>query len=163
MLTVVRGSNFPVLLQLFKTGGVPDTIASVKYSIYENNGATLAVSEQVATYDPIFLGYYDKLDVSTDWGDQTEGNFLLTWTISGDSGGFPSVMVENLCVVPGGIVESTYTQTEYLRIMFSVLAGLSNGGGTGNLKFRDIADTKDRLSEVVDRKGNRTTTIYDGS
>ena len=162
-MQIVRGSDIPFLLQLIKTDSTFFTTATVKYKVYNDDGVSVEVSSQETTYDPIFCGYYDKLDVSADWTDQVEGNYLIVWTLENVSG-FPTIMIENLCVLPGGIIESTYTQTDVLRIILAVLAGKSTGGGTSNLAFRDIADSKDRLSEQVDRKGNRTEIFtLDGS
>jgi hypothetical protein len=42
------------------------------------------------------------------------------------------------------------------KLTLSVLTGKSSGGGTATVKFRDIADTKDRISATVDANGNRT-------
>jgi len=42
------------------------------------------------------------------------------------------------------------------KLALSVLAGESSGGGTTTIVFRDIADTKNRISATVDASGNRT-------
>ncbi|KKM83304.1 hypothetical protein LCGC14_1310740 [marine sediment metagenome] len=61
------------------------------------------------------------------------------------------------------IVEGTLTQKEAMRLLLAVLTGLTSGGGTDTLTFRDIGDTKDRLVATVDRDGNRTFIIKDVS
>jgi len=73
-------------------------------------------------------------------------------------------------VVPSGVyetiasnVESTYDIQEVLRIVLAALAGKSTGGGTANPAFRDVGDTKDRISATVDSDGNRTSMTLDGS
>ena len=43
-----------------------------------------------------------------------------------------------------------------LKLMLSILAGKSSGGGTATVVFRDINDAKDRISATVDANGNRT-------
>lgn len=43
-----------------------------------------------------------------------------------------------------------------MKLMLSILTAESSGGGTNTLVFRDIADSKDRLSVDVDSNGNRT-------
>jgi len=43
-----------------------------------------------------------------------------------------------------------------LKLILSVLAGKSSGGGTATIVFRDIADAKNRISATVDANGNRT-------
>jgi len=54
------------------------------------------------------------------------------------------------------IVEGTITHRQAIRLMLSILTGLSSGGGTGTVVFRDISDTKNRFSADVDEYGNRT-------
>lgn len=62
------------------------------------------------------------------------------------------------------VVEGTVTLRQALRLALSVLTGKSSGGGTATLIFRDIGDTKDRISCTVDANGNRTAVgTRDGS
>jgi len=42
------------------------------------------------------------------------------------------------------------------KLILSVLAGKTSGGGTATLVFRDINDAKNRISATVDANGNRT-------
>lgn len=58
------------------------------------------------------------------------------------------------------VIESGYTAAEILRILASVAAGKSSGQPTAPV-FRDIADTKDRVSGTVDSQGNRTSVTID--
>lgn len=62
-----------------------------------------------------------------------------------------------------GLLEGPETYDEALRIMRSALAGLSGGGGSANLNFRDRADSKDRIAETVDPLGNRIAVVTDGT
>lgn len=62
------------------------------------------------------------------------------------------------------IIEAGITRDEVLRLILSVLTGLSTGGGTDTITFRNVGDTKDRLVVTVDRDGNRTVIVTrDGS
>ncbi|RLG43410.1 MAG: hypothetical protein DRN81_06560 [Thermoproteota archaeon] len=61
------------------------------------------------------------------------------------------------------VVEDSTTFRQMLRIIFAALAGKSSGGGTTTVKFRDIADTKDRITATVDSDGNRTDITLDGT
>lgn len=54
------------------------------------------------------------------------------------------------------VVENTLTLRQLLRLSFSALAGKCAGGGTASIKFRDHADSKDRITATVDATGNRT-------
>ena len=47
--------------------------------------------------------------------------------------------------------------------MFSVLAGQVSGAGSGTERFRDAANTKDRLVVTVDDDGNRSAVVRDGA
>ena len=60
-----------------------------------------------------------------------------------------------------GVVEGTITLVQVQRLIMSVLAGLASGGDTTSIKFRDLADTKNRISETVDANGNRTSVTLD--
>ena len=60
-------------------------------------------------------------------------------------------------------MEGTLTYEQGLRIMLAVLAGKVTGAGTGTERFRDQADTKDRVVSHVDSNGNRTSVEVDGS
>ena len=57
------------------------------------------------------------------------------------------------------VAEGVLTYAEFQTIMFSVLAGRSTGGGTANIDFRDLADTKSRVTVTVDANGNRTAIV----
>jgi len=59
------------------------------------------------------------------------------------------------------IIDGGYTVREALKIALSVFAGKSSGGGTTEIKFRNIGDTKDTISATVDFNGNRTAVTID--
>jgi hypothetical protein len=62
------------------------------------------------------------------------------------------------------VYEGAMTFREMTRIFLSVLAGLSSGGGTDDIAFRDLANAKNRVRVTVDSSGNRTVIItLDGS
>jgi hypothetical protein len=60
-------------------------------------------------------------------------------------------------------IEAGLSAEEVTRIMFSVLTGKVSGAGTGTERFRDVADTKDRLVVTVDDDGNRSAVVRDGA
>jgi len=60
-------------------------------------------------------------------------------------------------------MEGAVTAKEQMNIQTAALAGKSNGGGTGIIKFRDQADSKDRIEANVDSDGNRTSITNDGA
>lgn len=60
-------------------------------------------------------------------------------------------------------VETSWTVRQALRIMLAVLAGKASGLGTTTAVFRDMADSKDRISATVDISGNRSAVTRDAS
>lgn len=160
-MQITFGKDSPLILHLLKSDMEYEIGATVSYEILSNDGSTVLVSSQAAAYNAGLKGYLDNLDVSANWADQEEGNFLIKWSVTGASE-FASVYVENL-VVTSGEVESGYSMTETHRLILSILVGLSKGGGTNKLIFRDINDTKDRVTEVVTRRGDRTSHILDAN
>jgi len=91
----------------------------------------------------------------------TKGSDTSDFTVATDSlEGQKDTLVSDIIA---GIADGAYDLQEMLRIMFAALAGKSTGGGTGSHKFRDSADSKDRISATVDTNGNRTSMTLDGS
>lgn len=60
-------------------------------------------------------------------------------------------------------VEAGWTTEELLRVFAAVLAGKVSGAGTGTEVFRDINDTKNRVTATTDSNGNRTNITLDAS
>lgn len=60
-------------------------------------------------------------------------------------------------------VETGVSLRTYLRRSGAVLFNKRTGAGSRNQKFRDAADTKDRISANLDAAGNRTGITYDDS
>lgn len=60
-------------------------------------------------------------------------------------------------------IETGWTVREGLRIMLSVLAGKASGLDTTTARYRDMADSKDRIVATVDADGNRSNVTKDAS
>ena len=60
-------------------------------------------------------------------------------------------------------VEGSYTLRQLLRLTAAALFGKASGGGTATITFRDLGDSKDRITATVTSNGNRTTVVLDGS
>lgn len=61
-------------------------------------------------------------------------------------------------------IDGTVTFIQSQRLALAILTGITSGGGTDTLVFRDIGDTKNRLVVTVDSNQNRTAvTTRDGS
>lgn len=64
----------------------------------------------------------------------------------------------------GGLeIEGSMDLAQMQRVFLAALAGLVSGAGTTTTRFRDLADTKDRIVATVDGDGNRLTITLDGS
>ena len=59
-------------------------------------------------------------------------------------------------------IESGYTAADILRLIAAVTAGKVSGG-PGSPVFRDLGDTKNRVTGTADSNGNRTAVTYDAS
>jgi len=60
-------------------------------------------------------------------------------------------------------VESGETLRQCLRLLRAALVGKSTGFPSGPARFRDRADTRDRIAATVDADGNRTAVTVDAS
>lgn len=61
------------------------------------------------------------------------------------------------------VIEGSTTLRQALRLILSVAVGKSAGGGGSTITFRDLADSKNRISATVDGDGNRTAVTRDAS
>lgn len=60
-------------------------------------------------------------------------------------------------------IETGFTLRQVLRLVAAVLAGKASGMGTATAIFRDLGDTKDRITATVDSDGNRSSINRDVS
>lgn len=58
--------------------------------------------------------------------------------------------------VLGASVETGVSVVQAIRLLLAVLAGKASGAGTSQIIFRDVNDTKARVTATVDEVGNRT-------
>lgn len=70
---------------------------------------------------------------------------------------------ENAAAVWTRALEGSLTAEQMQRLLLSVLAGKVSGAGTGTEVFRDIGDTKARVTVTTDPSGNRTAVVRDGA
>ena len=61
------------------------------------------------------------------------------------------------------VIDGTVTLQESQAVILSKIAGKASGGGTNTHSYRDVADSKNRLIEVVDADGNRSSVTLDGA
>jgi hypothetical protein len=84
-------------------------------------------------------------------------------TVTSGSGVTPQDKTDIINGVWNNLTEGSLKAEDILRILLSFAAGEATGGGTTAIKFRDQADTKDRITMTVDENGNRSVTNVDGS
>lgn len=61
------------------------------------------------------------------------------------------------------VIEGTTTLRQAIKLISSALFAKSSGGGTATLVFRDIGDSKPRITATVDANGNRTAMTLDAT
>ena len=61
----------------------------------------------------------------------------------------------------GHAVEAGWSALEATRVMLSALAGKVSGANTTSIAFRDVGDSKNRISATVDQYGNRNVVTID--
>lgn len=61
------------------------------------------------------------------------------------------------------VVEGSITLRQAIRIMLARLVNKASGGATTTVTFRDVADTKPRVTMTVDADGNRSAVTLDGA
>lgn len=75
----------------------------------------------------------------------------------------PAERTTTAAVFLSQLLEGVHTVGDGLRIMLAALAGKSTGGGTFTNRFRDVADSKNRIDATVDANGNRSAISIDGT
>lgn len=120
---------------------------------YKADVSALATAAALATVDTVVDAIKLKTDLlPTDPADQSQVEAAIN--------ALNDITVADII---SGIADGSYDLQEMVRIMFAVLAGKSNGGGTSTINFRDAADAKNRVSATVDANDNRTAVTLDGA
>ncbi len=146
-----------------------DTVGSGAI-VVQVSGA-LAVRHQftvlpTAIYDWLF-GVTANLPVNVAQFGGTNGTF---------SGGRPEVnathfagtayataLAAEVDAIHDEVVEGTTTLRQSMRLQNAVLLGKASGLGTTTVVFRDLADTKDRITATTDIDGNRSAVTRDAT
>jgi len=160
------------------------TISQADIRLSKNGGA-FAQSNNTAGATHNENGYYDVPLNATD--ANTLGTLRVAVSKSGalpvwqdfmvvpanvwDSMFGASVLNVNVSTMSSGAVDSilddpvegSFTMRQLLRLMASALFGKASGGGTATITFRDLGDSKDRITATVTSNGNRTSVVLDAS
>ncbi len=160
------------------------TISQADIRISKNGGA-FAQSNNIAGATHNENGYYDVPLNATD--TNTLGTFRVAVLKTGalpvwqdymvvpanvwDSMFGASTLNVNVSTLSSGAVDSilddpvegSFTMRQLLRLMASALFGKASGGGTATITFRDLGDSKNRITATVTANGDRTTVVLDAS
>jgi hypothetical protein len=118
-------------------------------------GAHLVVIDTSPVFFVIGSDYNIMLQDATIDG-QTVTVFIGSFSIENRSQIVSELSAAALDSIWDEVIEGTITARQAKRLMLSILTGKSSGGGGSTLVFRDIGDTKDRVSVTADNNGNRT-------
>jgi hypothetical protein len=86
---------------------------------------------------------------------------LLSTMIS--AGKFTAEALENTPTGGAGGTVEGMTEAEVLTLILCAVTAKLSGAESGNIKVRDLADTKDRLTITSDGYGNRLSVVVDAS
>lgn len=75
---------------------------------------------------------------------------------------FGSLVSEVAAAVWGFALEGAWTAARFIRLFGAVLLGKVSGAQSNQPVFRDVNDTKNRVTMQVDNDGNRTSVTLDG-
>lgn len=150
------GNDFTVVLNAATIDGKAVNAVLAHFSIQNRYPAVTDVQSGLATAAALTTtqGYVDELEsrltaARAGYLDSLNSGVLLS-----------AAAVD---AVLDDVLEGSLTLRQALRIMLAALAGKSAGGGTGTITYRDVADTKNRISATVDANRNRTAVTRDGS
>lgn len=168
---VIIGDNltFTICTHDPDTGVLTDADAPPAYRVYEDETGAAILNGTMTILDNVnTTGFYSEQIACTVGNGFEHGrsyNIYIEATVDGDTGGisFGFRAIDEEEAVWGVVAEGAQTYQHIMRILLSGMAGLTNGGGTPNLAFRDLADLKNRISETVDASGNRTNVVLDGT
>jgi hypothetical protein len=139
-----------------KTGDAANITA--KISIDGGSAASVTDTNPVEIDDTDMPGVY-VFDLSAS---ETNGDMLVVQAVSSSN----DISIRPVTIYTralGELVEGSLTTIDVMRILLAAMAGKTAGGGTQTLKFRDLADTKDRILATVDTNRNRTSITLDPS
>lgn len=112
------------------------------------------------------FGYYLDAPVSTaggggssDWTTDEKNQLRYRLGIDGTEAA-PSTNTPNLAILDE-VVEGAYTMKQVFCMLVSRSIGKATGGATTSIKFRNLADTVDRITMTVDSNGNRSALTFD--
>lgn len=136
-------------LLAFELRGGPSYIQCIA-----DGGNLVAVDDMDAAISPISPTAFTQVVISQ--------SSSATGIITG-SGVTPGDVTDIKNAIFDEIMEDSESFAEQIRLMRAEAAGKTAVTGGTNVKFRDAADSKDRIDATVDDTGQRTAVTTDGS
>lgn len=184
-LTEFDSTNFPGWYYVILTTGEVDTLGPLIGRIPAGVISSNLTSVSVATVIPFDPNSVDK----SGFALSSAGNNAVRDVILTDATAFPGANVaaikaktDNLPASPAAVsdiptaaanatalldtangVETSVTPRQSLKLMLAALVGKVTGMDTGSPVFRNVGDTKNRISATVDANGNRTAVTIDAT
>ncbi|KKN06569.1 hypothetical protein LCGC14_1075850 [marine sediment metagenome] len=145
--------------------GVAPTVAEIQAEMEENGASILdTLQDRLGTPANIDTGGATIADNLKKLADDNGGlSFDATTESLKELKDNIATASEVADAVHDEVIEGTLTSRQLMRIFLSALAGITNGGGTVTINFRDEADGKNRIVATVDVNGNRTNIVLDGT
>lgn len=125
------------------TSGEVDTLGPLSVRISKTGVWGDAVVSQVVTFDP-YGAWSQNMDAA------------VSSRVAQAAYAAPSTLMTE-----PDTVETGWTLQEAIRIILSAAGAKLSGAGTGTEVFRNVTDTKNRITATVDTSGNRTAITYD--
>lgn len=153
-------------------GGSKTGLGTVGMTLLNPDGTEHTARTTVDIYEMGGGGYGKNITFPDNWKgiikwDSGEGSPVYAYEdynyleMRGDKTGY-ALSAAGVDAILDEVVEGSTTFRQMLRLFLSVLAGKSSGGGTVTLTFRDLADSKNRITATVDANGNRTAMVLNG-
>ncbi len=148
-----------ILRAYFADSGAPKTGLSPTIDVYESDGGAQVVSAGAMTETGGGFYVYDfaAWDSSKEYDYICDGSAVL----SGNER-YAVGSVDPLTYL-ATILEGSVTVRHALTAIIAMTSGKVSGGGTTSVKYRNQADTIDRIILTVDSNGDRSSTVLDFS
>lgn len=130
--------------------------------LYRKDAMDATAKSEVNTGGGAFDETSDSLEANRDNIGTNGASLTVTAGTVSDKSGY-ELSATGIDSIIDEVIEGTTTFRQMMRLIASVLFGKSSGGGTTNPKFRDLADTKDRIDATVDVSGNRSSVTRDAT
>ena len=124
---------------------------TLTYAAYQPDGTVRTASTSLP--EILATGYYTTDDALIQVGD--------VYVIKDPNGVIGFGIYETPSEALDSIVEGALTMKGVLRLLLARAAGKASGGQSTLIRFRDQADTKDRIILTVDTSGNRSAVVTD--